>query len=302
MTVVDGKWEEKVIHHFCTLADCHDGQFPDAGLMIDGEGNLYGTTVDGGDGAAPNGFGAAFELSPSTSGGWVEKVLHRFCASEFCPDGAIPRGRLAFDKAGNLYSTVIGGGTKSEGLVYELKHTATVPWPYTVLYDFCTLSGCSDGEAPTGGVVFNSAGDMFGTTYNGGAKGDGVVYELAESSGKWEESVVHTFCSNKSAGGACLDGSNPWYDLVFDSSGAIYGVTQYGATGNGGVLYKLTHGSEGWTESVLHGFCVKAGCPDGNQPTGTPIFDEQGNIYGVTGGGGKGNATGGGGVVYEVIP
>jgi uncharacterized repeat protein (TIGR03803 family) len=299
MTQVDGKWEEKVIHSFCSETDCHDGQYPDGGLILDGAGNLYGTTVQGGDGAGSNGFGAAYELTPNGSG-WEEKVLHRFCTIAFCPDGANPHGRLAFDTAGNLYGTAYGGGTGS-GLAFKLAPTAKGFWHYTVLYDFCSLASCADGQDPDSGVTFDSAGNIFGTTYYGGANAGGVVYELVSDAGTWTESVAYSFCSDKSSGGTCLDGTNPASELVFEGSD-IYGVTPAGGSTDNGVAYKLTPTASDWTETVIHDFCLKTACTDGGGPSGALLFDQTGNIYGVCDAGGYNNGIGGFGVVYEIVP
>jgi uncharacterized repeat protein (TIGR03803 family) len=299
MSLVDGKWHETVLHSFCSSANCDDGELPGGGVILDGKGNLYGTTT-GGEGIGTSQYGSVYELTPVATG-WEEKVLHDFCKVAFCKDGANPHGRLAFDKVGNLYGTVYAGGTGNGGLVFKLTAVTKGAWPYSVLHEFCSLSGCADGEDPLGGVTFNSAGHIFGTTYYGGKENAGVVYELALDAGKWDESVLHSFCSDKASSGRCLDGSNPTNEVIFDTPGNLYGTTQLGAAGNGGTLYKLTPSATVWTETVMHGFCVKAGCPDGNQPSGTPSFNADGDLLGTTGGGGTGVPSAAG-VVYEVIP
>ena len=300
-------WVETVLHHFCSASQCLDGLNPDAGLVLDGNGNLWGTTLQGGGGAAEVGAGVVFEISPVSSG-WVETVLYAFCMVQFCPDGAAPHSSVAFDLGGNLYATAYTGGlahcpnTYSCGTVFALSPATTGFWPYSGLYDFCPVSGCLDGELPVGGVAFDVIGHLFGTATGGGAKNGGVLFELvSSSSGDWQYSVIHNFCSISSATHNCTDGSSPANNLVVDLSNNIFGTTLGGGNG-GGVVFKFVPKLNGWQETVLHSFCTKAGCPDGNGPSGTPIFDSAGNLYGTTSGGGTGNTLGGAGVVYEIVP
>jgi uncharacterized repeat protein (TIGR03803 family) len=300
MSLVDGKWEEKVLHAFCSSANCEDGEYPGGNVILDSDGNLYGTTL-GGEGIGTTQYGNVFELTPAANG-WEEKVLHRFCSLTSCKDGSAPHGRVTFDKEGNLYGTAYGSGAENGGVVYKLTPAAKAPWPYTLIYTFCSVTGCADGENPNGGITFNTAGDIFGVTYYGGAHGVGVVYELTSSDGKWDESVLHSFCSDKSASGACLDGSSPAYEVTFNASGDLDGVTPSGGAENRGVVYELTPSTVEWPEKLLHSFCAKAGCPDGDSPAGTLSVDSAGNLYGTAGGGGYNNGVGGYGVVYEIIP
>jgi uncharacterized repeat protein (TIGR03803 family) len=299
MTRVDGKWQEKVIHSFCSGANCEDGEFPGGNVILDSAGNLYGTTL-GGEGIGTTQYGNVFELTPVATG-WEEKVLHRFCSLTSCDDGSAPHGRVAFDKAGNLYGAAYGNGAKNGGVVYKLTPAAKGLWHYTLLYDFCSQSSCTDGQNPDSGVSFDSAGNIFGTTYYGGANSDGVVYELVPDAGSWTESVVHSFCSDKASNGWCLDGTNPASELTFEGSD-IYGVTSSGGTTDNGVAYKLMPTGSDWTETVVHDFCLKAACTDGGGPSGALIFDSTGNIYGAAASGGYNNGIGGYGVVYEIIP
>jgi uncharacterized repeat protein (TIGR03803 family) len=168
-------WTEQVLHRFTGRGG--DGASPYAGLIFDGAGNLYGTTVSGG------GFnqGTVFELTPPAAGksGWTERILHSFPA--FGTDGAAPEAGLIFDRAGNLYGTTNGGGTHGHGTVFELMPPAAgqTGWTEQVLYSFAgSLRAGPDGAAPWAALIFDKAGNLFGTTDRGGMLGRGTVFEL----------------------------------------------------------------------------------------------------------------------------
>jgi uncharacterized repeat protein (TIGR03803 family) len=143
-----------------------DGANPVAAVVMDSKGNLYGTTDYGGSAAV----GTVYELSPNESGGWTEKVLYTFTDDA---DGGHPSG-LILDAAGNLYGATSGHNT--DGSVYELSPSANGKWTFTVLYDF---TGGDDGAAPSGPLVRDAQGNLYGTAAFGGAKGLGVVFEIA---------------------------------------------------------------------------------------------------------------------------
>jgi uncharacterized repeat protein (TIGR03803 family) len=279
-----GGWTESVLHNFGAGAD---GSEPYGGLIMDAAGNLYGTTTLGG----AHGDGAAFELSPVTGEGWTEKMLHSFSGTT---DGSQPFAGLTFDASGNLYGTALEGGTYGDGTVFELTPQSGGQWAGKVLHTFGDANGNGAiAYEPYGGVVFDQAGNLYGTTYYGGGNGGGTVYELTPStSGEWKESPVRNF------GGT--GGAQPLAGVVIDAAGNLYGTTVNGGNehtvcdGTGcGVVYELSPVTGGgWTETVLIDFNYT----DGGHPTGTLIFDSAGNICGTTSAGGSGVF----GTVFEI--
>ena len=169
---------ETVLYSFCAQTNCADGALPEAAgpsLIVDKRGNLYGTTAAGGANniSFPGGVGTVFELMPSGT----ETLLYSFCAQTNCTDGATPTAGLIMDKAGNLYGTTFhGGGTSDDGTVFELTHRGTE----TVLYSFCAQTDCGDGALPQAGLIMDKAGNLYGTTVQGGANNflGGVVFQL----------------------------------------------------------------------------------------------------------------------------
>jgi uncharacterized repeat protein (TIGR03803 family) len=285
---------ESVLYSFCRLTACADGAQPGGALIFDKAGNLYGTTTDGG-GRALNG-GTVFELSPNQSGGWKESVIYAFCALSRCVDGANPYSGLVFDQAGNLYGTTSNAGANGEGNVFELSPNRDGSWTETVLYSFCSVANCADGQNPYAGVILDQTGNIYGTTGYGGTGSGGVVFELSPNQkGGWTESVLHSFCSLKN----CADGHGPSGDLIFDHTGNLYGTTNSGGAQGVGAVFELTPKQNGaWMEKVLHSFCQLAGCT-GQVPSAGLVFDQTGNLYGTTVFGGTG---GGFGVVFRMTP
>ncbi|MFZ0318377.1 MAG: choice-of-anchor tandem repeat GloVer-containing protein [Candidatus Sulfotelmatobacter sp.] len=161
-------WVEKVIHTF-DYTDNYDGLYPDAGLVFDVAGNLYGTTVSGGytDG------GTVFELLPQANGLWKKVQLRNFGSGKYA--GLGPRAGVIFDASGNLYGTTVEGGLYAEGTVFELTPAAGRNWTETILHDF---GGGTDGAYLDGGLIFDPAGNLFGTTVVGGTFGEGTVFEV----------------------------------------------------------------------------------------------------------------------------
>ena len=213
---------ETVLHAFA--GGTYDGSSPEAGLIIDAKGNLYGTTEENGSGAC--GCGTVFEI---TSNG-VEKLLYSFRGS---PDGSYPVASLVADGAGNLYGTTALGGTNGDGSVFELSPPTggKTTWTQTVLYSF----DGADGNAPFGGLIKDTAGNFYGTTVGGGANSWGVAFELSPpKQGKkaWTEKVLQSF-----------DGTNGKYPeagLIVDSEGNLYGTTYEGGANDDGVVFKVT--------------------------------------------------------------
>jgi uncharacterized repeat protein (TIGR03803 family) len=278
--------QETVLHSFCSLANCADGSAPNAGLIMDSEGNLYGTTLYGGPNGGGRsdtaGAGVLYKLAPSGQ----ETVLYNFCSLANCADGALPSGDLISDSEGNLYGATLYGGPNGgvgsgHGVVFKLAPSGQE----TVLYNFCSLANCADGSGAPSGVISDAEGNLYGTTARGGANGEGVVYRL-DASG--QETVLYNFCSLTN----CADGEKP-HGVTMDSEGDLYGSASDGPKNNpgNGLVYELdTSGSE----TVLCSF-GSASCPSGALPSGV-ILDSEGNLYGTTSDGGKN----GGGLVFKL--
>ncbi len=287
-----------------TFTGGSDGAVGAQHLVADSAGNLYGTTVGGGNKSTKcavytgvDGCGVVFKLTPTVQGPWKETVLHTFTGGA---DGGVPEGGVILDSAGNLYGTAyFGGDEKPEvchavgnhaagcGVVYELTPTAHGPWQETVLH---TFTGAPDGQNPWDQLTFDSSGNLYGTTQSGGDVGCyplyacGVVFELSPSpGGSWTESILYAFPS-LSAGFNVLGG------VTFDSQRNLYGVTYQGGdtsvscfgyqNGGCGVVYQLSPNPSGpWTETVLHAF---TGGSDGSIPLFGVILDSSGNVYGAT--------------------
>jgi uncharacterized repeat protein (TIGR03803 family) len=295
--------QEKVLHSFKISGQ--GGSYPNAGLISDAAGNLYGTTVYGGTGvcgsAAPAGCGTVFQLRRNPSGGWTEKVLHNF--NNDGKDGFHPYAGLIFDAAGNLYGTTGYGGTGvcasvipiGCGTVFELKPKANGGWAEKLLYSF---GGGSDGELPEGGLIFDKSGNLFGTT--AGNVGlcthqpnvaCGTVFKLKpHASGVWTETVLHNFVYDG------VDGYGPYGSLARDSAGNLYGGTFWGGTYYDGTAFKLAPAQGGsWTESRYSFYWGKG--VNGGGPGGL-LLDAAGNLYGTASLGDNAYS----GVVFQLTP
>lgn len=305
----NGTWTETILYSFCSATSCADGLAPYAGLTFDTSGNLYGTTVYGGaytSACYGYGCGTVFELSPGTNGAWTETVLHSF--ADVGKGGSNPQASLIFDALGNLYSTTYGGGTSGYGTVFRLAPAGNGTWTEKVLYTFCSLSNCTDGNNPWASLIMDAAGNLYSTTYGGGSNGYGTVFQLVPGShDTWTENVLYSFASNGT------DGYAPEASLIFDAAGNLYGTTLLGgASGTGcggygcGTVFGLWPGTNGtWTEAVLYSFCSVRGCTDGLGPQAGLISDAAENLYGTTYGGGS-SRTGcqgyGCGTVFRLTP
>ncbi len=286
-----GQWKRTLLHAFTGGAD---GAVPYASLVLDAVGNLYGTTGFGGSdftGCPSIGCGVVFKLSPNSGGDWTESVLYSFtCGTDACERD--PQAPVTFDAAGNLYGTTLYS-TLGFGSVFELSPTTSGPWTETVLHRF---SG-ADGINPLGGLIFDPAGNLYGTTIYGGNLADcsksgcGTVFELSPIAGGWMESTIYAFTAGK-------DGHNPSSGLVRDAADNLYGTTQTGGIHNAGIVFELSPGSGGtWTKKILHSFAGST--TDGAYPNRGPlILDATGNLYGATEVGGTYNV----GVVFKITP
>lgn len=288
-----GLWTETVLYAFCGT-NC-DEVNPESGVIMDSQGNLYGTASD-----------VVFELSPPVSGNgaWTETVLYTFCSEKNCTDGEYPVGGLIFDEGGNLYGTTTAGGTSGGGTVFELSPGAN-GWIEGVLYSFCSQPSCPDGLQPRSGLIFDASGNLYGTTSAGGHSasgcayngfsGCGIVFALTPSvSGSWAETIVHAFSGN--------DGATPLAGVVLDPEGSVYGTTYQGGTGPSpncddvdcGTVFKLTPENNGqWRASVFR----FADDLTGSNPTTPVSLDSAGNVYGTTTVGG---GLEGGGVLFRI--
>jgi uncharacterized repeat protein (TIGR03803 family) len=264
------------------------GAGPLAGLTFDGSGNLYGTTPGGGFGNFSD--GTAFELTPSSGGSmWTPSLLETYGISSGHPNGG-----LIFDGAGNLYGATAGGGAHGGGVVFELVPQAGGGWTEKWLHQF---GQGTDGINPVGNLVFDSAGNLYGTTVQGGTYGEGTVFELIpQAGGLWTEKVLHNF-SNTGP-----DGAEPEAGVILDAAGNLYGTTLFGGTnrsrgGYVGVVYELSPAGSEWNETILYSFAQSR--YDAAGPYGSLIFDATGNLYGTTTSGGR---YFGDGTVFELSP
>jgi uncharacterized repeat protein (TIGR03803 family) len=269
----DGTWTENVLHSFVHTTD--DGWQPEAALVMDNSGNLYGTTLYGGAGCADQGgCGSVFELSPGSGGVWTETVLYSFCTRSQCKDGNFPYGGLILDASGNLYGTTSSGGGNHKGTVFELT-PSDGKWTEKVLYNFAATT--TDGFGPHCTLVFDKSGNLYGTTYQGGTYHVGTVFELTPGGkGGWTENVLHSFVGGE-------HGANPDAGVVFDASGNLYGTTLSGCSAYGcGTVYELVLQSNGKRAAkVLLDICTTPGCPGGNNLRSGVIVDAKGNVYGT---------------------
>lgn len=287
---------EKVLYTFQGISD---GDTPTGNLVFDSLGNLYGTTYQGG---LYNG-GIVYELLPGANGRWSKKTLYDFCSqieNAVCKDGEAPNS-LSIDAAGNLYGTTFAGGlpcdlsfyANSCGLVFELSPPTALggPWTYQVLYEFCKdgqgSSRCLDGGYPSGPLVFDHNGNLYGTAQGGGTGHygfgafAGAVFELSQGSSGWSERVLYSFCS-QGQGGMCSDGADASGPVVFDSSGSLYGTTASGGDPNapgGGAIFKLSQQPGKWTETVLLGFRNDGVTPQ--QPSSGVVIGPGHFLYGT---------------------
>jgi len=301
------KAKETVIFNF---VPGRDGARPNSTLIFDAAGNLYGLAFEGGTGRCKNslgtliGCGVVFELTPKAGGGWTENVLHSFVGGK---DGQWPlTGGLVFDAHGNLYGTTAYGGNgpchdttgPGCGVVFELSPKTGGGWTEKVLHSF----NGKDGRIPEAGLAIDSAGNLYGTTFEGGTggckfdsstvTGCGVVFELAKAGEGWTQTVLFNFRK-------APEGHYPEAPLVLDQAGNLYGTTTEGGGagcyGGCGTVFELKAQAGGWAETVLHSFDGT----DGQGPYAGLVFDAAGNLYGTTNRGGGRRIFG---TVFELMP
>jgi uncharacterized repeat protein (TIGR03803 family) len=259
----------------------------------------------------------------------TEHVLYNFTGGN---DGGDSIANLTSDGAGNFYGTTLQGGLWGEGTVFELSPNGSGGWNETVLHSFCSDPlGCRDGGEPGGPVIFDSAGNLYGTASGGGADGGGVVFELSPVGANWTYNVLYSFYYSGDSG------IGPYAGLVMDAAGNLYGTTSWDSGGTGGAVFELSPSGGGWTEQAIYGYGSYAGLTmnaagnifgatnstvfelspngsggwnptvihtfagppkDGSGTRGTPLLDQAGNLYGTTlGGGAYSNGT-----VYKLSP
>jgi uncharacterized repeat protein (TIGR03803 family) len=309
-------WTETLIYEFQGKGG-NDGESPNGGLVIDGQGNLYGVTAYGGTGdcvllGVPAGCGTVYKLSPpkQNGGAWKETILYSFPTAK---QGYFPNGNLVFDGAGNLYGATTYGGGKGTtcdsyyggncGTVFKLSPPKTKggKWTEKVLHGFVgigTGKQFGDGANPNGGLILDSKGAIYGTAYIGGYncphssnQGCGTAFKLqppTKKGGAWTEKALHRFSGQ--------DGGNPAAGVVFDGNGNLNFTTVGGGGGNfpSGTVVQLVPRSDGtWTEHMLHSFQDNS---DGGEPRSGLVFDSKGNLYGAATAGG----TGEGGTIFRL--
>jgi uncharacterized repeat protein (TIGR03803 family) len=274
-------WTETVIYRFSGAPDgCNPASSP---VTFDAQGNMYMTTYSGG---SNDDGGAVIKLTPY-QGGWMESVIQSFGSSSSPTSGVI------VDSAGNLYGTLPGFYGNA---VFQLAPSGS-SWVLNILHNF--IFGGNDGYTPTGGLLMDQAGNLYGTTSAAGSGGGGTVFELTPADGSWTFSVLYSF-----AGG----GGGPSDMLFMDAAGSLYGTTSSDGLYNFGNVFKLAPSGNGWIYTSLHDFTgsFKSISGDGAYPYGGVILDSAGNLYGTTSGGGHWSrwecGIYGCGVVWEITP
>jgi hypothetical protein len=278
-----GRWTYTVLYAF----HAWNGYQPES-LVLDREGNLYGTTWGGGRGCGGFGCGTIFKLlRPVRGKKWKREVLYFFKGvpgGSGDGDGAEPIG-ITFDQEGDLYGITQGGGSCSSGSCYGTAFELKPPsgkrhsWTEKVLYRF----SWDLNSQPNSGVVMDKSGALYATTWDS-------VYQLEKVNGVWTQNVL-------------ADEDYDYSGVVLDDQGNVYGTSGYSSQYNNGVVFELSpsSGESDWMETVLHGF---TGDPDGSDPEGGVIFGKDGALYGTTLGGGDNNCPGstGCGTVFRVAP
>jgi len=291
------KYRHHVLYSFCAQANCPDGRGPWSDLVVDVNGNLYGTTTEGGTHFG----GTAFELVAGRKD-WQFVKLYDFCAQDGCADGnfssdltyeGIEQGAL-YDGTSPLYGANAFGGGNDAGTAYKLAPGES-GWTLEVIHQFCSETNCTDGGTPLGPLLPDGDGNLLGTAGAQGAAGGGVLFQLSPKKKKgYGETVLYAFCQNAPG---CADGAGPRGGLTRDAAGNIYGITQVDGNESGeGVVYKVKPKGTRSTETVLYSFCSQSNCADGAMPYAGVVLGPAGEIYGTTNIGGANNR----GVVFKI--
>ena len=257
-----------------------DGSTPYAGVTFDRQGRIYGTTCYGG----ANQQGVVYRLTPE-NGSWVFSPIYTFGPVQ-SGDGQCPLARVVFGSDGLLYGTTSEGGAYGLGTVFSLQPPATTcrsflcPWKETVLHNFDFADGTDPGY---GDLIFDQAGNIYGTAFNGG-QGGGLVFELSRSGSGWTENVLYEFAYDNDTGDLPASG------VVFDSAGNLYGTTSLNGAHDNGSVYELSPSPSGWTATTLYSFTNA----DNGEGSGL-LMDAQGNLFGIAGLFGAGEA-------YQLTP
>jgi uncharacterized repeat protein (TIGR03803 family) len=256
-----------------------DGNFPIGSLIADANGDLYGATVEGG----AYGLGTVFEVAKTPSGyASTPTALVSFNGS----DGSDPSGGLISDANGDLFGTTAGSGENGDGVVFEIDNTVSgyASTPTTLV----SFNG-SDGVDPTGSLIADANGDLFGTTHGGGANGYGTVFEIAKTASGYA-STPTTLVSFNGA-----DGAYPFGSLIADASGDLFGTTGEGGANGDGTAFEIAKTASGYASAPTT--LVSFNGSDGGDPSGALIADANGDLFGTTGEGGAN----GDGTVFEIV-
>jgi uncharacterized repeat protein (TIGR03803 family) len=274
------------LYNFCSKPACADGTYPYSGLTLAGNGNLYGTTNQGGTSCkfTGNGCGTIFEIT--TQG--TLTTLYEFCSRASCADGIFPMGPLVQGRDGNFYGTTMFGGIGCSGSGCGTIFRITPRGELTTLHQFCSVPGCADGRFPAAGLVQASDGDFYGTAQQGGIikncpvnnYGCGTIFKITPT-GKF--TTLYTFCTLEN----CTDGGGPQAPLMQGANGSIYGTAGFGGANDYGDVFEMTTAGQ---LTVLYSFCAGENCADGTTPT-SQLLERDAILYGTTSG--YGNQTGG---------
>lgn len=290
LTPTKSGYSEKVLYSFLGGSD---GEGPFGGLVADKKGALYGVTLEGGNDQCFAGCGTVFKLSPKKSG-YTKSTIYSFGAGT---DASTPLGTLVLDKKGALYGVTQYGGTRNDGAVFKLT-PGKAGYSESVLYSF---RGGADGDFPQAGLAIDKQGSLYGTTYYGGTGscdgGCGTVFKLTPSGSGYDESILYTFKDY-------TDSAQPFAAPTLDeSTGAIYGTTEYGGTYTDGSVFKLTPSGSDYVESILYSFNHHGHHgTNGVLPEGQLLLRPDGALYGTDFIGGGGCSGIGCGSVFELKP
>ena len=273
-----------------------DGSYPDAGVVIDSAGNLYGTTQFGGDFFCD--CGTVYQLQPAAQSPWTEHILYTFIGiSQGGSDVSFPASGVTLDHDGNIFGSTSGGGDVNCNLgcggVYELTPNGDGTYQEVVLSIF---HGRRDGESPEGGVIVDPKGNIFGSTEfggggtgcNNGDSGCGTIFALRKTPPGYQKQILFRFNGS--------NGYAPSADLIFGAQHSLLGTVQAGGATNHGLVFRLTPSPSGWHESILYDF---PGGQDGASPLSALLPDGKGGAFGTTNdGGGPADA----GTVFQIVP